>query len=184
MNQEKTETYSCRLLPQTKKDLSELSSSGDFATQDQMFNTLIERYNNPMQINKNNQEKADKLEKELISVKEHYDEQLKEEKEKYLRLANVHEELKKKTEQLEHEWDNLIPMATIPEGGTVLFLDPLNVQILNYVATREGKKRKQEWTISDVVNYFVYSRFEKGELNGNLSSVPDEIIKQMRKELE
>lgn len=94
----------------------------------------------------------------------------------YQSLCSEFEDLKQKSLQ----YDN---RRFIDDSETVLQIDPLNVQILNYVAIREGKKRKQEWTISDVVNYFIHSRFEKGALNGDLSSVPDDIIKQMRKEL-
>ncbi|MDR0207042.1 MAG: hypothetical protein LBI45_07295 [Bacteroidales bacterium] len=174
---QKTETYSCRLFPQTKKDLSELMASGDFQTQDQMFNTLLERYNNPMQINRGNQEKVTELQKEVIAIKEHYDSQIEKERQNHVKLVREYDELKK-------EMEDLTPVAGVPAGGTVLTLDPLNIQILNYVAIREGKKRKQEWTISDVVNFFIHSRFEIGSLNGDLSSVPDHIINQMRKELE
>ena len=72
----------------------------------------------------------------------------------------------------------------VATGVTALQLDPINIKILEYVAEREGKRRDQEWSTSDVVNYFIHSRFEKGALNGDLHSVPDSIIAEMRKELE
>ena len=72
----------------------------------------------------------------------------------------------------------------VATGTTALQLDPINIKILEYVAVREGTRRDQEWTISDVINYFIYSRFEKGALNGDLHAVPDREIERMRKELE
>jgi len=130
----------------------------------------------PVEIVKENPEHLKKIEELQTEVVE---------KQKTItKNAEEFEQLKSEKEQLEAQFNDLIPVATVPANGTVLILDPLNVQILNYVAIREGKKRKQEWTISDVVNYFIHARFEKGTLNGDISSVPDHIIDQMRKELE
>ena len=72
----------------------------------------------------------------------------------------------------------------VATGVTALQLDPINIKILEYVAAREGTRRDQEWSISDVVNFFIFSRFEKGALNGDLHAVPDREIERMRKELE
>jgi hypothetical protein len=134
----------------------------------------------PVEVVKDNPEhlkRIEELESKIDSSKEFNEGQLNEEKEKYTRLVKVYNELKVQSEQSDNR-------RFVDNSETVLQIDPINVQILNYVAIREGKKRKQEWSISDVVNYFIHSRFEKGTLNGDLSSVPDNIINQMRRELE
>ena len=96
-------------------------------------------------------------------------------------LNQENEELKSKLTILQGTLQGNKIVAT---GATVLQLDPINIKILEYVADREGKRRDQEWTISDVVNYFIHSRFENGALNGDLHAVPDREIERMRKELE
>ncbi len=62
-------------------------------------------------------------------------------------------------------------------------IEPLNVKLLNFVAEREGKRRNQQWTASDVINFFVHCRFEKGQLNGDLKSVPDDVVRKFKEEL-
>jgi hypothetical protein len=66
----------------------------------------------------------------------------------------------------------------------IVALDPLNKLVVEYVAQTEGKRRGQDWQPEDVINYFIYSRFVKGELNGNLDSVPDNVILKFKKELQ
>jgi len=134
----------------------------------------------PVEVVKDNPEHLTKikdLESQMESLKEFNETQMNEEKEKYARLVKVYEDLKRESENLQER-------KFAKDDEIILKLDPINVQILNYVAIREGNKRKQEWSISDVINYFVYYRFEKGTLNGGFDSVPDRIINQMRKELE
>ena len=70
------------------------------------------------------------------------------------------------------------------EGHDIVALEPINKKLLEFVAAREGKKRNQGWKISDVVNYFVFHRFEKGDIYGGFESVPDSEVRKMRKELE
>jgi hypothetical protein len=66
----------------------------------------------------------------------------------------------------------------------IVALDPLNKLVVEYVAQTEGNRRGQDWKPVDVINYFIYSRFVKGELNGNLDSVPDNVIVKLKKELQ
>lgn len=80
----------------------------------------------------------------------------------------------------EQELHNL--KASISESPEIT-IDPLNLKLLQYVADREGKRRNQDWTISDVINFFVHCRFEKGNLNGDLKSVPDKVVYDFKQEL-
>jgi len=110
--------------------------------------------------------------------------ELEAEKENHKKLKKDFEKLDLSEGILKQEVEILQGRKFAANNETILQLDPINVKILTYVAMREGNKRKQEWTISDVVNWFVHHRFEKGTLNGGFDSVPDKIINQMRKELE
>lgn len=112
------------------------------------------------------------LETELEATKESYDRIKKD----FNNLtAGCHNEIETLT-------DRIAELETHSSGAVAI--DPINMSILYYIAEREGKKRNQEWTTSDVVNFFIYHRFEKGTLNGGFDSVPDRIISKLRKELE
>lgn len=49
---------------------------------------------------------------------------------------------------------------------------------LQLVAERESQRRGQQWTPSHVVSFFIYSRFIKGSLNGDLKSLSDSELRQ------
>ena len=128
------------------------------------------------------------LETALADAQENYDHI----KENFNKLASD-DNIKKSNLSIEIEalkQENATLQATlqasrfVADGETPLNLDPINIKILEYVADREGKRRNQEWTISDVINWFVHYRFEHGTLNGGFNSVPDRVINKMRKEFE
>lgn len=77
--------------------------------------------------------------------------------------------------QLEHEaeLDNL----KLKENQHVLTILPDNWTALEMVAARETQRRGKPWSVSHVVNYFVYFRFIKGSLNGDLKSLSDSELK-------
>lgn len=54
-----------------------------------------------------------------------------------------------------------------------------NLRVLEYVAARESQRRKQAWSISHVINFFVYARFVKGWLNGDLEAVDDGQLRKL-----
>lgn len=54
-----------------------------------------------------------------------------------------------------------------------------NLKALDYVANRESERRNQPWSRSHVINHFIFSRFIKGELNGDLRSIPDNVLERL-----
>ncbi|MDD3687838.1 MAG: hypothetical protein PHE56_13885 [Bacteroidales bacterium] len=85
--------------------------------------------------------------------------------------------------QLEQDLIRAKANGELQENEHVIYIDPINWKILQFVAEREAAKRNQPWTVDDVINYFVHFRFEQGSLNGDLNSVPDSEIKKMKAEL-
>ncbi|HPX58975.1 MAG TPA: hypothetical protein PK495_07530 [Bacteroidales bacterium] len=183
-------TYSVRLSKQNKEALAELYESGDFRTQNQMFETLIENYFTPRLVNKENLKKIEELETALKGKEEEIADleanktslenitlsmtsQLEDKEKEFLKKAEVYAQ-----EYLEMKLKEMNDKFIIP-----IELGELNYKLLSYVAEREGSKRKQNWKIGDVINYFIHTRFEKGLLNGDLESVPDNIVKAIKKEL-
>jgi len=86
-------------------------------------------------------------------------------------------------EQLKQQIQSLQGRKFAADNDSLLQIDPINIKILEYVAEREGKKRNQEWTISDVINWFIHYRFEVGTINGGFDSVPDRVIRGMKEDL-
>lgn len=194
-NKVKLEGWSCKLTKDTKETLTELQNSGDFATVNQMMETLIERYYSPIKATDQSEtiaklqaeiEKLNSTNAELIKTLTSFEElEIKNEKlqKDYDDLNAIFEQVRNDRDQLEQDVINATVKGELPENGRVIIIDPLNWQILKFVAEREGKKRNQEWTPEDVINFFVHHRFEKGDVNGGFRSVPDSEIKKMKDEL-
>lgn len=66
----------------------------------------------------------------------------------------------------------------LKENQHVVTFIPENWKALELVAARESRRRNQQWTPSHVVNFFVHSRFIKGELNGDLKSIDDSDLRK------
>ena len=191
-NKVKLEGWSCKLTKATKETLTELQNSGDFATVNQMMETLIERYYSPIKAN-DQSEKITELEKKLLEKKnlnnlsnenaKELEFQLNQTKEELEISISECEKLVKERDELEQKYINESVKAELPENGHVVVFDPINWEIVKFVAEREANKRKQPWTVDDVINYFIHFRFEKGTLNGDLNSVSDSEIKKIKNEL-
>lgn len=198
-NKVKLEGWSCKLTKDTKETLTELQNSGDFSTVNQMMETLIERYYSPIKA-QDQSEIVSKQEKEIESLKNQFHELqekyniLRDEKAncsedigslnlKIEELTSQLELVSSERDQLEHDVINATVKGELPENGHVIIIDALNIELLKFVSVRESKKRNQEWTIDDVINYFIHFRFERGNLNGNLDAVPDSEIKKLKEKL-
>ena len=184
----KMEVYSARLSRQTKENLTELQNSGDFTSVNQMIETLIEGYYNPKKA-KDQAGKIQQLEEELAKFKTLNEElsnsvdgisgTLKKYQESNEAITAERNKLLEENLQLRES----IETSKLPPDTHAIKIDPLNWEILKYVANREGKARNQEWTPEDVINYFIHHRFERGDVNGGFKSVPDSKIREMKQAL-
>ena len=174
-NTGKLEQFSAKVTQETKLALKELFDSGDFQTANQMMETLVERYYMPKKA-KDQSTEIEKLKNQLEELKTENSQLTTENSQ----LTTENSQLKTENSQLKTQLES----GKLPENSKVIKLDPLNLLILNFVAKRESKARKQDWTVDDVINYFVHFRFEKGSLNGDLNSVSDKDIAEMKKLLE
>ena len=156
------------------------ANGGTHAT---LMEVLIERYRNPIKVNKVNEDKVKSLTEELKELKEHTsdcDDDI------YTLIAEKSEltsqitELRERAEKAEAE---ALGKVSLKDEEHIVSIDNLNWLVLNEVAEREGKRRGQSWTVDDIINYFVEKRFVDGELNGDLNSLPDKVINRLRGEL-
>lgn len=81
--------------------------------------------------------------------------------------------------QLQQESDS----KSLKEGEHVIAFRPGYYEVLERVAQLEGKRRNQPWTPSDVIGFFTYSRFIKGNLNGDLNALPDSECRKVEQQL-
>jgi DNA repair exonuclease SbcCD ATPase subunit len=166
-------TFSVRITQENKDKLEHIKDELGSPSFNDVFDNIIERFYSPIKINKENADKIKQLEAQIESLNVNSSELVSSEFEKYKRLVKVYEDMKNEYNELKTENEQLknqITNCELPIGTMLVNIDPINIKILEYVSDREGKKRKQEWTPDDVINYFIHHRFEVGNLNGGFDS--------------
>lgn len=154
-------------------------------TSGQLLTELLDRVMQPQRINdrtKELTEKADNLQQLLTEAESTKNTQLK-------RIADLEQQLAEAQATANHnaeaanatqlEMQQRIDGLTLKDNQRVVSFTNDNLQVLEYVAARESKRRKQEWSISHIINFFIYARFIKGMLNGDLGSVSDSELKKI-----
>lgn len=178
-NSKAVKAVTLKLTPEVYTKYKQLEAEIDAATVSNFIETIIERVYSPIRINQENEQK---IRKQLEGI-EHLEDKLLESEKKLQESFREIEKAQKENEQLSMEMERTKNEITIPDNCLVVKFDALNIKILQYVAARESKKRNQNWSVDDVINYFTHFRFEMGSLNGDLDSIPDKIIEQLKKEL-
>jgi hypothetical protein len=165
------------LLEQVNKELGA-------ATWNEVFTNLLQRFYDPIKVNDKNSEEIKSLRASNEDLRANLRDKIQHEKD----LQHDLDEMIKKFQDLSSEMEaekSLSSQKVKLSGNQVVFeIDKINMLVLREVAKREGERRDQNWSPSDVVNYFIESRFIKGDLNGNLKSLPDSVVDKLRKECE
>lgn len=160
--------------------LEQIKSELGAATWNEVFTNILQRFYDPIKVNAKNDAEIKSLHEANSDLKA----QLKEKIEHSKALQHDLDEMISRFSQQSAEMENLKSSKHIKENQMLLDIDKMNQLVLINVAKREGERRNQNWTPSDVVNYFIESRFVNGDLNGNLKSLPDSVIEKLRKECE
>lgn len=160
--------------------LEQIKSELGAATWNEVFTNILQRFYDPIKINSKNNEEL----KNLQAVNSDLKEQLRVKIDYVKNLKSDLDDMCNRFSQQSAELDNLKNSKHINDNQMLLDIDKVNQLVLKEVAKREGERRNQNWTPSDVVNYFIESRFVNGDLNGNLKSLPDSVIEKLRKECE
>ncbi|MDL2262503.1 hypothetical protein LJC11_03255 [Bacteroidales bacterium OttesenSCG-928-I21] len=181
MNEEnsKLEVFSAKLTKETKLMLTDLRDSGGFKTWNALLENLYEAYMSPRNADKENLKRIAELESEnqrLVGI-------LEENRAKTESISEVNTSLEVDYNELLSQFNELKDTVNLPEDSYVLKIDKLNYRALQYVAEREGKRRKQNWTIDDILNYIIDARLIRGLLNAAIDSVPDIYVKKMIQEI-
>jgi hypothetical protein len=172
--------YTAKVTKEVKDRLLDIVNSGEFRTVNQVFETLLEVYENPKKIKDDNllkikglTEENDKFSTELdLRLKEKIELQV--EKDKLLfDLGKLQDENGK----LQNEISNL------RETNLIINISPLTQKILEYLSDRESKRRGRNIPYQAIVMYAVEELLIKGNKFA-IDCVPDSVINKLKKEVE
>lgn len=182
-----------RVSQSVKDEFEQLRDSGGYETFCLFMEALLERYKNPLKINKDNEktiqglmQQRDELQKN-IKVKEADNEAacklVNEERAKYEELKAKYEELSKANMMQAGRLEELDGIQHKMDGHILVPVNELDMRCLEFLAARENKARKRE-DITPAV-FFQYAIREM-LIKGNkfaIDSVPDSVIDKFKKEI-
>ena len=164
----------------------ELKDDGSFDTAGQFMETLLERYSNPLKVNRQNEELVktskltiDQLSEELETTKANCDSQVKE----IERLKNVNVSQAKLIEELTSQNEGMKSNIMKTEGHVLVPVTPLQMRCLQYLAERENRHyNRKDITPETFFMYAVQVMLIEGN-KFSVDSVPDKEIARFKKEL-
>lgn len=160
---------------------NEISANG--GTHSTLIEVLLERYSNPIKLNEANADKVRELSDEIGKLQQYKQDCDSDINTLIKDKQELQERVDRLTTQIHAIEDENAKMFYLREDEHILHIDKLNMLVLEEVAEREGSRRKQDWTVSDIINYFIEKRFINGELNGDLRSLPDTVIKRIKESI-
>ena len=189
-----------RVSQSVKDEFYELQESGGYETFCLFMEALLERYKNPLKINKDNVAKIAELQRkveELTSkIKEKEDdnaaacETVNEERSKFEDLSAEYNQAMARIEQLQREKSDLETMAkeyntlkTEVSGCISVPVSELDMKCLQFMAERECRIRKRnDITPAKFFGYAVQEMLIKGNKFA-IDSIPDAVIAKFKQEI-
>ncbi len=170
----------------TRERFNELKEEGAFDTSGQFLDTLLERYSNPLKVNKQNEEavrsltsEIESLKSELATVRDNSAAQVKE----IDRLKDVNVQQARMIDELNGSVNSMKDNIRQTEGHILVPVTPLDEKCLQYLAERENKHyNRKDITPATFFMYAVREMLIKGNKFA-IDCVPDRIVEQYRKEL-
>lgn len=148
------------------------------STDNQLFMALIDRFEEPQRVADRTAELEGEIGrlKELLEAEQAAGRRLAGELEEARRTSNENaEEATRQQLEMEQRMAELTPK----ENQAVISFSADNLKVLDLVCARESRRRKQQWSRSHVINYFIDARFVRGLLNGDLESVSDADLRKL-----
>ena len=181
-DKDKIVQFSARIRQEDKEIFEEIQHALGDPIAAEVFSNIVNRYNMPLRTNEENARKIQQMEAEAADLRQQLTErdnliaelqqQLKAEKQR----ANENAETAN-SQQLAYE--KQLKDLSLKETQRVVSFLPDCLKAVEAVAIRESKRRGQDWSVSHVINFFIHSRFIKGQLNGDLKSLSDSECKQL-----
>lgn len=183
---EKLTTLGIKVNVATRDRFNELKDEGAFDTAGQFVDTLLERYSNPLKINKQNEELVktskitiEQLNSEIDAANNNCAAQAQE----IERLKNVNVSQAKLIEELTRDNEEIKSNIRNTEGHVLVPVSPLQMRCLQYLADRENKHyNRKDITPETFFMYAVQVMLIEGN-KFSVDSVPDKEILRFKKEL-
>ena len=150
----KTVQITGRVSQSVKDEFEQLREAGGYETFSLFMEALLERYNNPLKINKEYVSEIKQLKQQVSDlqqkVKDCYAdneaacETINEERKKYEVLKTQYDELSKANMQQAGRLDELEGIDRKMNGHILVPVDELDMRCLQYLAERENKRRQRE----------------------------------------
>lgn len=183
---EKLTTLGIKVNTATRDRFNELKEDGAFDTAGMFIETLLERYSNPLKINKQNEEmlKTSKLTIEQLTIElEETKSSCASQVEEIERLKNINVQQAKVVEELNGQVESMKANIKQTAGHILVPVTPLDVMCLQYLADRENKHyNRKDITPATFFIYAVREMLIKGNKFA-IGSVPDSVIDKFNKQL-
>lgn len=182
-----------RVSQSVKDEFEQLRDSGGYETFCLFMEALLERYKNPLKINKDNektiaglmQQRDELLQKvkEKEADNEAACETVNEEREKYEALKAKYEELSRINLHQAGRLDELDGLQHKMDGHILVPVNDLDMRCLEWLAAREAKlRRREDITPAVFFQYAVREMLIKGNKFA-IDSIPDSVIEKFKKEI-
>ena len=176
-----------------KDDFDELREQGGYETFSLFMEALVERYKNPLKVNKDNLAKISNLQSQISTLNE----ELKKKTEELDEMDRIRGEFKEQNDSLlakykdlqesfvnqNNRLEELDGLQHKMDGHILVPVNELDMRCLEYLASREAKLRKRE-DITPAV-FFQYAVREM-LIKGNkfaIDSVPDSVIAKFKQDI-
>ena len=173
---ERIVSLTLRVRQEDKEQFDEIRHSLGDPIHAEVFSQIVTRYNMPMRANEEAARQAADLRQQLDQANlriEQLTQQLADAEAAANHPAEAAEQQQlafdEERARLQQQAQQLQPT----ERQRLVDFLPHCLRALDAVAERESKRRNQHWTISQVINFFVQSRFIDGQLNGDLAALSD-----------
>lgn len=152
----------------------------------EVFSEVMNRYFLPINQNKETAQQLADRDSKIAALQQELDD-TKAKLEEAQKTANANAEAANQ-QQLDYEsklsdLQQQSDAKNLKEGQHIIDFRPGYYEVVERVAELEGPRRNQQWTAADVINFFIYSRFVKGTLNGNLRALSDSEVRKMEQQL-
>lgn len=185
---EKLTTLGIKVNMSIKDRFDELKTDGSFDTNGQFLECLLERYANPMRVNKENEEKLRASSDTIAKLRGELDAAQKQVSEKDSEIAALNAKIAELRDQADKSVQDLNDsytrqQASMMKDHILVPISPLERKCLEYLTDREKKERKRTDITPEVL--FMYTLSEM-LIKGNkfsIKCVPDSVIEKFKKEL-
>lgn len=189
----KTVQITGRVSQAVKDEFEQLREAGGYETFSLFMEALLERYNNPLKINKDNIAEIERLKAELKRLENEKedavnqmsigDSQMSQLRDSYEEIKQAYNEKCAELEAVTAKMNEYRGIEHKLNGHILVPVDELDMRCLQYLADRENNSRKRE-DITPAV-FFMYAVREM-LIKGNkfaIDSVPDSVIAKFKSEI-